>query len=187
MNDNNLLPNDEKVIAVRSSGRWHELLETLLPALAIVLATNLFLAQPRVVHGQSMEPNLHEAQRLIIDLVSYHFRVPQRGEIIVLNLPKRETGGPPLIKRVVGEPGDTVEIKEGGVYVNGRRLNEPYLNQITTGAMPSQVVPEENVFVLGDNRGASNDSRYFGMVPYENIMGRAWVCYWPLEQAGLFK
>jgi len=165
---------------------WQELIETFLPAIAIVLAVNLFLAQPRVVHGQRMEPNLHENERLIVDLVTYRYRTPQRGEIIVLDAPERQPG-PPLIKRVVGVAGDTVEIKNGGVYINGQRLDEPYLGVITAGAMAPLVVPEDYVFVLGDNRGASNDSRYFGVVPFEDILGRAWLRYWPLNEIGFFK
>jgi len=168
-------------------GNWlRELFETLLPAVAVVLTINLFLAQPRVVHGQSMEPSLEEDQRLIVDLVTYHLREPQRGEIIVLDLPERESG-PPLIKRVIGLPGDTVEIKGGAVYVNGKSLQEPYLDQNTAGAMPSQLVPEAHVFVLGDNRGCSNDSRYFGMVPFEDIVGLARLRYWPPGDVGMFE
>ena len=90
------------------------------------------------------------------------------------------------IKRVVGLPGDTVAIKNGKVLVNGVVLDEPYLDQVTPGRMGTKVVPEAHVFVLGDNRGASNDSRYFGMVPYERIVGRAWIRYWPPAEAGLF-
>lgn len=169
-----------------SSGRswWVELLETFLPAIAIVLTINLFLAQPRTVHGQSMEPNLHDNQRVIVDLVSYRLRMPRRGEIIVLNVPGRVSD--PLIKRVIGLPGETIEIKGGAVYVNGQKLNEPYLNQLTTGTMPPQVIPEAHVFVLGDNRGSSNDSRYFGVVPLENILGRAWLRYWPPSDITFF-
>jgi len=161
-----------------------EIVHTFLPAVAIVLVINLFLAQPRTVHGQSMEPNLHEKERVIVDLVTYRFRAPQRGEIIVLRLPDSHTD--PLIKRVVGLPGDTIEITNGKVYINDELLSEPYLNQDTPGQVTRQIVPEEHVFVLGDNRGSSNDSRYFGMVPYENIVGRAWLRYWPPSDIGVF-
>jgi signal peptidase I len=164
---------------------WREFLGTLLPALAIVLAVNLFLAQPRTVHGQSMEPNLHEAERVIVDLVSFRFRPPRHGEIIVLDVPEADSD--PLIKRVIGLPGETVEIRQGAVYLNGRKLDEPYLQQITPGDMGPQIVPEGHVFVLGDNRGNSNDSRYFGVVSFEAILGRAWVSYWPPREVGLVK
>lgn len=162
-----------------------ELLDTFLPAIVIVLVVNLFLAQPRTVHGQSMEPSLHENERVIIDLVSLRWREPRRGEIIVLRLPNRRSD--PLIKRVIGLPGDTVAIRGGKVFVNDQILDEPYLNQITAGRMPATVVPEAHVFVLGDNRGASNDSRFFGMVPYENVLGRAWLRYWPPSEIELFR
>ena len=97
-----------------------ELVRTFLPAIAIVLTVNLFLAQPRTVHGESMEPNLHEEQRVIVDLVTYRFRDPQRGEIIVLKLPNSHTD--PLIKRVVGLPGDTIEFRQSA---NARGLVRP--------------------------------------------------------------
>ncbi|MHB1296266.1 MAG: signal peptidase I [Anaerolineae bacterium] len=160
----------------------HELVFTFMPAVAIVLVINLFLAQPRTVHGESMSPNLHEDQRVIVDLVTYRFREPQRGEVIVLDLPARDSD--PLIKRVVGLPGDTVEIKNNAVYVNGALYDEPYLAQTTTGVMEPRVVPEAHVFVLGDNRCCSNDSRFFGMVPYEDIIGRAGFRYWPPSEIG---
>lgn len=161
-----------------------ELSDTFLPAIVIVLVVNLLLAQPRTVHGQSMEPCLHENERVIIDLVSLRWREPHRGEIVVLRLPNRRSD--PLIKRVIGLPGDTVAIRGGKVLVNDQLLDEPYLDQITPGRMPATVVPEAHVFVLGDNRGASNDSRYFGMVPYENVLGRAWLRYWPPSEVELF-
>ena len=160
-----------------------ELLDTFVPAIAIVLVVNLLLAQPRTVHGQSMEPCLHENERVIIDLVSLRWREPHRGEIIVLRLPNRNSD--PLIKRVIGLPGDWVAIRNGAVYVNDVQLDEPYLDQATLGEMARTLVPEEHVLVLGDNRRASNDSRAFGMVPYEDIIGKAWFRYWPFDKLGL--
>jgi len=187
MSENNLIE-QQPILAnepPRLSGWLREFLETMLPAIAIVLAINLFLAQPRVVHGQSMEPNLHENQRVIVDMISYRVRAPERGEIIVLDVPERRSG-PPLIKRVIGLPGDSVEIRDGQVLINDQPLDEPYLNQTTQGWLGPMTVPEESLFVLGDNRAASNDSRYFGVVPYENILGRAWLCYWPVQEVGFF-
>jgi signal peptidase I len=178
---------------VRSLGRqcdwlgWlRQVVVSLFPSLAIVLVVNLLLAQPRIVYGQSMEPSLHENERVIVDLIVYRFRQPRRGEIIILDVPARSDKSP-LIKRVIGLPGDFVEIKDGGVYVNGYLLSEPYLDQLTPGNMAAHLVPEAHLFVLGDNRGSSNDSRYFGMVPYENIRGRAWLRYWPLQDLCSFK
>ncbi len=164
---------------------WDEVTRTFLPTIAIVLAVNLFLAQPRTVKGESMEPSLHERQRVIVDLLTYRFREPECGEIIVLKLPNSHSD--PLIKRVVALPGESIEIANGTVYINDRVLEEPYLTQDTPGYVAKQLVPEEHVFVLGDNRSSSNDSRYFGMVAYEDILGRAWMRYWPLADVGFFK
>jgi len=165
---------------------WQELVETILPAVSIALVVYFFLARTITVQGQSMEPNLHGQQRLIVDLVSYRFRPPERGEIIVFDVPE-SVSEIPLIKRVVGIPGDTVETKQGAAYLNGQRLDEPYLKEMTLGRMTPRLVPEGHVFVLGDNRNHANDSRYFGMVPYDDIIGRAWISYWPPEDVGLLK
>jgi len=158
-------------------GLVREALETVLPALIIVVVINMFLAQATRVEGQSMEPNLHDNQRLIIEKISYYVHPPRRGDIVVLRLPSRRSD--PLIKRVIGLPGETVEISNGHVLINGQALDEPYLNQSTYQGMPPRVVPESDVFVLGDNRGFSNDSRSFGFVPFSDIVGRAWFRYWP--------
>ena len=159
-----------------------ELAESVLPALAIVLVVNVFLAQATRVEGQSMEPNLHDDERLIIEKITYRLRDPQPGDIVVLRRPDRASE--PLIKRVVAAPGQTLQIKEGRVLVDGKLYDEPYLDQETWGTMPLQLVPEEHIFVLGDNRRASNDSRIFGMVPYDDIIGRAWMRYWPPSRVG---
>lgn len=163
----------------------YEVLETVLPALVIVLVINAFLAQATRVEGQSMEPNLHDNQRLIIEKISYRFHPPRRGDVVVLRLPNRTSD--PLIKRVVGLPGETVEITDGRVLINGQVLDEPYLNQYTYQGMPPRVVPPNQVFVLGDNRGFSNDSRAFGFVPFSDIIGRAWFRYWPPLEIGLVR
>ncbi len=167
----------------RGKSWLRDIVESILPALVIVLVVNIFLAQATRVEGQSMEPSLHNNERLIIEKISYRLHPPQRGDIIVLRPPRRASV--PLIKRVIGVPGDLVEIRDDQVYINGEPLEEDYLNQPTKGSMPPRLVPEGHVFVLGDNRQASNDSRSFGMVPYEDIIGRAWFRYWPLDRAGL--
>jgi signal peptidase I len=169
-------------------GWLRQVMESLVPAVAIVLAVNLLLVQPRIVYGRSMEPSLREYERVIVDLLVYRFRQPRRGEIVVIDIPAgTRGGGSPLIKRVIGLPGDFVEIKAGSVYINGHLLNEPYLDQFTLGNMAAHLVPEAHLFVLGDNRSSSNDSRYFGTVPYEKIRGRAWLRYWPLQNLSSFR
>jgi signal peptidase I len=120
---------------------------------------------------------------LIIEKISYRLHEPERGDIIVLRRAAGTTE--PLIKRVIALPGETVEIYNGQVLINGEPIAEPYLSQSTLGNMPPQLVPEEHVFVLGDNRRASNDSRAFGMVAYSDIIGKAWIRYWPPGEFGL--
>ncbi len=176
---------------VASDGRrdlsmWQELVETILPALSIALVIYFFLGRTITVQGQSMEPNLHGQQRLIVDLVSYRFRPPERGEIIVFDV-SESVSDIPLIKRLIGVPGDTIEVRGGAVYLNGQRLDEPYLSEMTRGQMSPRTVPEGHVFVLGDNRNRANDSRRFGTVPYGDIVGRAWMSYWPPEDIGLLQ
>jgi signal peptidase I len=175
----------EQSPSVRGWVKWlREALETILPAILIAILINLFLAQPTRVHGQSMEPNLHTDQRLVVEKVSYRLHGPRRGDIVVFSMPQQSEEL--LIKRVIGLPGETVEIHDGKVYINGTLLDEPYLTQETRGRFGPIVIPPLHVFVLGDNRSFSNDSRAFDAVPIENILGRAWLSYWPVEDMGAF-
>jgi len=161
-----------------------ELLETILPAILIALLLNVFVGQATRVQGQSMEPNLHTDQRLVVEKLSYRFHGPSRGDVVVIRVPSQ--GEELLIKRVVGLPGETVETREGQVYIDGQLLDEPYTNGSTrSGRTGRVVVPPLHVFVMGDNRDHSNDSRAFGPVPIDNIVGRAWLSYWPLRDAGV--
>lgn len=178
-------------VVVTASGakalRWllrglREVAETVLPAVAIALVINLFLAQATQVLGQSMEPNLHSAQRVVVEKVTYRFfHGPRRGDIVVINLP----GHPDmLIKRVIGLPGETIELRGKEVYVDNELLEEPWTTMAGGGNHGPLTVPPLHVFVVGDNRGASNDSRSFGPVHIDHIVGRAWFSYWPPEHIG---
>lgn len=162
------------------------LLETIAPAIIIALVINLFLAQATRVYGQSMEPNLHSDQRLVVEKLSYsqwlRLRSPQRGDVVVVRV---EGSSDLLIKRVVGLPGDQVEIRDGQLLVNHEPLTEPYVTQPTYGSYGPMDVPPLHLFVMGDNRNFSNDSRTFGPVPMEDVVGRAWLSYWPPDQWGL--
>lgn len=155
------------------------------PAILIALLVNTFLAQTTYVHGQSMEPNLHDNQRLVLEKVSYsgwlHLRSPQRGDIVVVQV---ESSAVPLIKRVIGLPGDQVAIRDGQILINGLPLDEPYLAGPTYGDYGPTDVPPLHLFVMGDNRNSSNDSRNFGPVPLNDVIGRAWFSYWPPEDWG---
>jgi len=167
--------------ARRTARLARELAETIVPAIIIALLIHVFLAQATRVYGQSMEPNLHTNMRLVVEKVSYRMHSPHRGDIVVLRV---RPGDELLIKRIIGLPGDEVEIHDGQVYVNGKALDEPYLNQNTRGNLAARVVPPLHVFVMGDNRRASNDSRSFGPVHIDNIVGRAWFSYWPVGNIG---
>lgn len=160
-----------------------EVLETVLPALLIALLINVFVGQATRVEGQSMEPNLHTDQRLVVEKLSYRFHGPQRFDIVVLKMPSQ--GEELLIKRVIGLPGETVEIRDGHVYIDGELLDEPFTDEFTQPGRSGKVtVPALHVYVLGDNRDRSNDSRSFGAVSIDNLIGRAWLSYWPLDMVG---
>jgi signal peptidase I len=171
-------------VALKTIRLWLvELGETVLPAIVIAVLINLFLAQATRVYGSSMEPNLHTDQRLVVEKVTYRLHSPRRGDVVVLRMPER--GPELLIKRVIALPGETVEIRGGTVYIDQQPLDEPYLVRSSGSTYGPTLVPEGQVFVMGDNRGASNDSRVFGPVSLDRIVGRAWLSYWPLEFVGV--
>jgi signal peptidase I len=160
-----------------------ELGETVLPAIVIAVLINLFLAQATRVYGSSMEPNLHTDQRLVVEKISYRLHSPHRGDVVVIRMPER--GPELLIKRVIGLAGETIEVRSGIVYIDGQPIEEDYLVRKTAGTYGPTTIPEGHVFVMGDNRGASNDSRVFGPVSLDRVVGRAWVSYWPFDSLGI--
>ena len=181
-----------------------ELFETIILTLTVFLVLQISVQNFRV-EGPSMEPTLEADQHLLVNklvflrpdfgpladllpLVSadqsapeYVFRAPRRGDIVVFRFPGDKSRD--FVKRVVGVPGDTVEIRSGQVFVNGEPLHEPYVINRDGGTEEPLVVPDESYYVLGDNRRASQDSRDWGTVPAENIIGRGWLRYWPLDGA----
>jgi signal peptidase I len=167
---------------------FREVLETMIPAVIIALLINLLLAQATRVYGQSMEPNLHTDQRLVVEKITYSswwpMGGPQRGDVVVFRV---DANSDLLIKRVIGLPGDRVEVRAGQVYINGELLNEAYITRPTYGDYGPVDVPPLHIFVLGDNRGFSNDSRAFGALSLESVIGRAWLSYWPPDQWGLVR
>jgi signal peptidase I len=182
----------EQTTGVSSSQvlRWilrgvREVAETVIPAVIIALFINLFLAQATQVLGQSMEPTLHSSQRVVVEKVTYRFfHGPRRGDIVVINLPHQQDM---LIKRVIGLPGETIEVRDGKVYINDEYLEEDWSVNFGGSSYGPYTVPPLHVFVLGDNRGASNDSRSFGPVPIDDVIGHAWFSYWPPEHIGLME
>jgi signal peptidase I len=166
------------VAAAEQNRRSHlvrEIIETVLLTAAIFLLVNAATGRFRI-EGQSMEPNLHDGEYVLIDKISYLLHPPERGDVIVF-LPPNEVRD--YIKRVIGLPGDTVEIRGGQVYVNGIALDEPYLKYSANNDMPARVIEAGRYFVMGDNRNNSSDSRSFGAITPQSIVGRAWLVYWP--------
>ncbi len=167
-----------------------DIIEVFVISMSIFIVVYLFLMQPHQVKGNSMFPTYHDGEYLMTDKVTYKFREPKRGDIVVFKAPVNEDFD--FIKRVIAVPGDKILIKDGEVYVNGEMLNEVYLpdEYDTRGGRflregVEAEVPEGTYICIGDNRGHSSDSREWGPVPKENIVGRVFFRYWPFNRFGL--
>ncbi|MFH1714157.1 MAG: signal peptidase I [Candidatus Nealsonbacteria bacterium] len=160
-----------------------EISKIVIIVLVITLPIRYFLLQPFLVDGQSMEPNFEHRDYLIVDELSYRFREPQRGEVIVFKYPNNPAVR--YIKRIIGLPGETIEVQDGKVVVfneeGGMILRESYIpdSTETTGSLKIALAKDE-YFVLGDNREASSDSRRWGTVPKDNIIGQVFLRLWPI-------
>ena len=176
-------------------GCLFEIVETLVLTLIIFLVIQNFVAQPYKVQQQSMEHTLEPDQYVLVDKLTPRLDTYKRGDIVVFSPPAQweQADGTPFIKRVIGVGGDKVEVKNGGVYVNGTALVEPYLFADTPGDQPEPTVaaqenwtvPAGELFLMGDHRANSEDSRTFGTVPISHIIGRAWLRYWPVGVFGI--
>jgi signal peptidase I len=174
--------------------RWRKVVEwglVVAGALLVALVVRTFLFQAFWIPSASMEPTLREGDRVLVNKLSYDLHDLHRGDVIVFERPPEPGGAAPhddiadLVKRVVGLPGDVVEARDGVVHVNGERLDEPYLNpDMPTDHLARTVVPEGTVFVMGDNRTNSHDSRDFGPIDEGSVVGRAFVRFFPLDHLG---
>lgn len=171
-------------------GYFIEFFETIVVILAIFAVIYLFVAQFHKVSGNSMVPTLHNEDYLITEKISYRFGKPKKGDIIVLKNPRDESQD--FIKRIIATPGDSVKVENNSVFINGQIINEPYLPSYTltrTGSFlkeGSEVkVGTNQYFVFGDNRSHSSDSREWGAITKEEIVGRAFFRYLPLQNMGL--
>lgn len=169
---------------IYGTGCIFELTKWLFVFIIAILMINFFVATIFVVEGLSMEPNFHTGEFIVADRWQYLFGKPQRGDAVTLKFP----GDPEhkkYIKRVIGLPGETVTIMNGFVFINGKKLSEPYLaaGTVTLPNM-SRVLAGDDYFLLGDNRDNSSDSRIWGVAPRRDLIGRAWIIIWPLKNFG---
>jgi signal peptidase I len=158
-----------------------DILETLLLSVVLFFLINAVSARIKI-DGSSMEPNLHHGEFVIVSKINYRIGEPERGDVVVFDFPRNITEE--YIKRIIGLPGDQVKVENGKVYVNGLLLSEPYL-KMEPRYEGEWVVPEDSLFVLGDNRNNSSDSHNWGTVPLNNLIGEALLVYWPPSSWGL--
>lgn len=165
--------------------------QTLVVFAAIATVIYLFIAQPHKVSGLSMFPNFHDGDYIITDKVSYRLGPPQRGDIVVFKNPLNESQH--FIKRVMGLPGETIKVQAGHLYINNKLVDEPYLK---SGVITNQgsflkegvnvTIPEGSYAVIGDNRQFSSDTREWGLLPKEKIIGKVLIRYWPEASVGIY-
>lgn len=177
-------PAEEQVSLARTFGGrslLREILETVLLTLILFLILNATTARFQV-RGSSMEPTLHNGQYLVVSKVTLWLHPPERGDVIVFLPPNNPNED--YIKRIIGLPGERVEIRDGTVWVDEVLVEETYIANPApySGAWS---LGDKEYFVLGDNRGNSSDSHSWGLLPEENIVGKAWLCYWPPENWGM--
>lgn len=158
-----------------------EVVQTVLIAVLLFLGVNAVTARIRV-EGNSMEPSLHDGEFVVVNRLAYRLGAPERGDIVVFHPPFDPERR--FIKRIIGLPGDMIQVLDGTVYVNGESLNEPYIlaSPLYNGEWN---VGADEVFVLGDNRNNSNDSQNWGAVSRDQVIGKAVVVYWPLTEIGM--
>lgn len=171
---------------------WESIKEntvTMAIAIAIAVVIRIFIAEPRYIPSESMYPTLTTGDRLIVEKVSYNFNSVNRGDIVVFQPPEQLQkqgygANQAFIKRAIAKSGETVKIENGIVYINNQPLKENYIAQLPNYKLFPVTVPEEKIFVMGDNRNNSNDSHLWGFLPESNIIGRAVFRFWPLDRVG---
>lgn len=162
------------------SSLFREVVETILLAAIIFLLVNAATGRFRI-DGSSMESTLHDGEYVIINRLVYKLHPPERGDVIVF----MRDGRRDYIKRVMGLPGETIEIRQGQVFINGQPIPESYIKEQALYSMEPRKIGPDEYFVLGDNRNNSSDSHNWGTVPFSAIDGKAWVVYWPPQNWGL--
>ena len=161
-----------------------EWIKTIIFAVALYFVIDFFIARV-IVDGHSMNPGIHDGNLMLVNKVAYHFSEIDYGDVVVFPYPNNPEKD--YIKRVIAKEGDTIETIDGLVYVNDEQVDEFYLDPDITQTIPKIVVPEGEVYVLGDNRDHSSDSRRWGTLPEEDIIGKAFFTYWPIQDIGVVK
>jgi signal peptidase I len=172
-------------MAKRRRSFFRELLETAVLTIAIFLIVRVAL-QNFKVEGDSMFPNLHNGEYILVNKISYMLHSPHRGDIVVFQAVEAGDPGKDFIKRVIGLPGETVAVHNDAVYINGNRLTEPYIQTPPLYTYPAKKIPADKYFVLGDNRNNSQDSHLWGWLSRKYIVGKAWISYWPPSDLHIF-
>jgi signal peptidase I len=186
------LPESESnlTIAPKVENPWIETGKTVFLSIFLAVGIQSFVARSYYIPSGSMLPTLQINDRLIVDKLSYRFSNPVRGDIVVFDPPAKLGFKDAFIKRVIGLPGDRVEVRNGKVYVNDKALSEKYIEEApnytwsSTSLTPDGIVPEGHYLVLGDNRNNSYDGHYWGFIPKDRIVGKAVVRFWPIDRAG---
>ncbi|MBI2836223.1 MAG: signal peptidase I [Chloroflexi bacterium] len=162
-----------------------DVLTTFLLAAVVYLGLRATM-QDYIIRQSSMEPSFQEGQRVLVNKVVYRLHAPERGDVIILRPPQaRSSQAVPFIKRIVALPGESVDIKGGAVYVNGVKLDEPYIKESPVYTYSLDQVPDNEYFVLGDNRNNTDDSHRGWTVPRRDVIGKAWMTIWPPDRWGL--
>lgn len=190
--ENQASPSPASESAAKPGSFWQKQRENIVlvsVALVLALVIRVFVAEPRFIPSDSMVPTLAVGDRLVVEKVSYRLREPEAGEIVIFEPPEilQEYGygkDQVFIKRVIGKPGQVVAVHNGRLYVNDRPVTEPYIAEPPAYEWGPYRVPQDEIFVMGDNRNNSNDSHVWGFLPEANVRGRALFRFWPFDRAG---
>jgi signal peptidase I len=180
-------PKHQKSQENQEENFWIELAKTFATAFVLAFGIRTFVAEARYIPSESMLPTLEVNDRLIIEKISYHFKTPRRGDVVVFEPTealRQQNFNDAFIKRIIGLPGETIQVKNGTVFVNGQALEEKYIEEEPQYDYGPVTVPDNEYLVLGDNRNNSYDSHYWGFVPRSNFIGRAAVRFWPPNRMG---
>ncbi len=166
-----------------------DILEVVVPAVVLFLVIHSFFLESRFVPSPSMVPTIEVQDRFLLNKTAYWFKTPQRYDVIIFKPPVEAGSSEDFVKRVIGLPGETLRVHGGVVYINNKPLPEPYItpDRAPISEFGPMIIPEGQLFMMGDNRNNSQDSRYWGTLPIKDVKGQAWWRFWPLNRMGLIR